>query len=66
MMLVGLLMVGIFVSIWRGPWRALQAAVGGQDWAAGAKALNAIRQRVALNLLLGAFNIATATLGLAL
>ena len=65
MMVVGLAMVVVFVNLWFGPWQRLQAAVAGQDWASGAGALNAIRQRVALNLGLSAVNIAAATLGLA-
>ena len=65
MMAIGLVMVAVFVNLWFGPWQRLQAAVAGQDWASGAGALNAIRQRVALNLGLSAVNIAAATLGLA-
>lgn len=65
MMLIGLVMIGVYVSLWRGAWRQLQRAVDEQDWARGAAALNVIRQRVALNLTLGAANVATATLGLA-
>ncbi len=62
---IGLLMAGIFASIWFGPWRALQQAVAAESWAQGAQALNLIRQRVTLNLALGAFTVALATLGLA-
>lgn len=62
---IGLLMAGIFASIWLGPWRALQQAVAAESWAQGAQALNRIRQRVTLNLALGAFTVALATLGLA-
>lgn len=65
MMVVGLVMIGIFVSLIVGPWPRLQRAVAQQDWARGAAALNQIRQRVALNLSLGVLNIAVATLGLA-
>ncbi|MBI1907394.1 MAG: hypothetical protein HYS20_14355 [Rhodocyclales bacterium] len=59
----GIVMVAVFVSIWAGPWRALQISVAAEDWARGAKALNRIRQRVAFNLALGALTIAIATLG---
>ena len=62
---VGLVMAAVFVNLWFGPWRALQQAVAAGNWAQGAPALNAIRQRVALNLALGALNVALATLGLA-
>lgn len=65
MQVTGLVMIAVFVSIWVGPWRALQIAVSVEDWARGAKALNRIRQRVAFNLALGAATIAIATLGLA-
>lgn len=62
---IGLLMAGIFASIWFGPWRALHQAVATESWAQGAQALNLIRQRVTFNLALGAFTVALATLGLA-
>lgn len=66
MLLTGLVMVVVFVSIWFGPWPALKRAVAAEDWAAGALALNRIRQRVAVNLGLGVLTVAIATLGLAL
>ena len=61
----GLVMTGVFASIWFGPWRALQQAVAAGSWAVGAQALNRIRQRVTFNLALGAFTVLLATLGLA-
>ncbi|MBP6801999.1 MAG: CopD family protein [Zoogloea sp.] len=61
----GLLMTAVFASIWFGPWRALQRAVAAESWAQGAQALNQIRQRVTFNLVLGAFTVLLATLGLA-
>lgn len=66
MLLTGLVMMAVFVSIWFGPWRDLRAAVAREDWAAGAVALNLIRQRVGLNLVLGFATVAVATLGLGL
>lgn len=66
MLLSGLAMVVVFVSIWFGPWPALKRAVAASDWAAGAVALNSIRQRVAINLVLAVITVAIATLGLAL
>lgn len=63
MAVIGLLMAGIFASIWFGPWRALHQAVATESWAQGAQALNLIRQRVTFNLALGAFTVALATLG---
>lgn len=65
MLLIGLVMVAVFVSLWFGPWRALRDAVASGDWARGAAALGGIRQRVALNLALGALTVAVATLCLA-
>lgn len=65
MALLGMVMAAIFASIWFGPWRVLQQAVADTDWAHGAKALNQIRQRVMINLLLGTLTVALATLGLA-
>ncbi|WP_374259613.1 CopD family protein [Zoogloea sp.] len=62
---IGLVMAAIFASIWFGPWRALQRAVTAESWAQGAKALGEIRQRVGLNLALGALTVLLATLGLA-
>lgn len=61
----GLLMAGVFASIWFGPWRTLQQAVAAEDWAQGAKAMNLIRVRVTFNLVLGTLTVALATLGLA-
>jgi uncharacterized membrane protein len=63
---IGLVMAAIFASIWFGPWKALQQAVALESWAQGAQALNQIRQRVTTNLLLGAFVVALASLGLAI
>lgn len=62
---IGSVMAAVFASIWFGPWRLLQQAVADTNWAQGAKALNAIRQRVTLNLILGTVTVALATLGLA-
>lgn len=66
MLVTGLVMMAVFVSLWVGPWARLCAAVGREEWAAGAVALSQIRQRVGFNLVLGFFTVATATLGLGL
>lgn len=66
MLLIGLVMIGVFLSIWFGPWPALREAVALEDWASGAVALNRIRQRVGLNIVLGYLTIGVATLGLGL
>lgn len=64
MLATGLVMIGVYLNLWFGPWRALREAVAREDWAAGAVALNRIRQRVGFNLILGFVTIAVATLGL--
>jgi uncharacterized membrane protein len=65
MLLTGMVMIGVFASIWFGPWRSMQQAVGNEDWARAAVAMNTIRQRVGFNLGLGLLTTAIATLGLA-
>lgn len=65
MLVTGLIMTGVYVSLWSGPWHVLKRAVHGEEWARAAVALNVIRQRVAFNLALGTVTIAIATLGLA-
>ena len=64
MAFLGLVMTGIFLSVWFGAWKRFAAAVDREDWAAGARELNVIRQRVGLNLVLGLVTIAVATIGL--
>lgn len=64
MLLTGLAMIGVFISIWFGPWAAMQRAVRAEDWARAAVSMNIIRQRVAFNLGLGLLTTAIATLGL--
>lgn len=66
MTLTGLVMIGVFVSIWFGPWMAMRKAVDVDDWARAAVEMNRIRQRVGVNLGLGLITIAVATLGLGL
>ncbi|MDO9597871.1 MAG: CopD family protein [Azoarcus sp.] len=66
MTLTGLVMIAVFASIWFGPWMALRSAVGAEDWARAAVAMNLIRQRVGFNLGLGLITTAIATLGLGL
>lgn len=66
MLLTGLVMMGVFLSVWLGPWPKLEAALQREDWAAGAAALAVIRQRVGFNLVLGVLTMAMATLGLGL
>jgi uncharacterized membrane protein len=63
MLLLGLLMGGIFVYVFRGPYRKLNAAVANQNWPAGGMALGQIRQLIGTNLILGVVTIAVASLG---
>lgn len=65
MFVTGLVMSGVFASLWFGPWHAMKQAVRVEDWARAAVALNLIRQRVGFNLALGTVTIAIASLGLA-
>ena len=63
MFFVGVVMSGIFAYIRWVPFPKLQQAVAAQDWPAGAKQLDQIRQLVATNLVLGIVTIAAATVG---
>jgi uncharacterized membrane protein len=63
MLYVGLLMSVIFAYVFFSPLPALKRAAAGQDWNAGAAALNRIRRAVAVNLALGLVNLAIATVG---
>jgi uncharacterized membrane protein len=66
MLLLGLVMMAIFVQVFFAPFRHLSMHVGAKDWKAAGVALNQIRQRVALNLILGLLTIAIATAGAAI
>ena len=59
----GLVMTIIFVDIALRHLVRLQAGVAAQDWPAAGAAMNAIRQRVALNLGLGVATVAIACFG---
>lgn len=63
MLLSGLIMMGVFVAVYFGPYQALKRAVVAQDFAAGGAHLARIRQLVGINIVLGLFTIATATAG---
>lgn len=63
MLLLGLIMSAIFVYVFVGPYAHLKAAVNGQNWASGAKALGKIRHLIGINLMLGLVTIAVALLG---
>jgi len=66
MFAIGVAMMLIFAFIRGAPFRALQAAVAGQDWPPAGRHLDRVRQLVALNLVLGIVTIAVATVGRAL
>jgi uncharacterized membrane protein len=53
MQLFGLVMIGLFVWLFHGPWLAFKRAVDAQDWLVAANRLNRIRQIIAVNLPLG-------------
>lgn len=60
---LGLLMMLIFLHVFFAPYQRLKRAVATQDWPAGGKALNQIRQLIAINLSLGLLTILVATVG---
>ena len=64
MLASGTVMIAIYIYVATVPYRALVRAVDGEDWKAGAAALNRIRQMVATNLILGLLTMAFATLGI--
>ena len=53
MQLLGLVMVGLFVWLFHGPWLKFKRAVDAQEWPAAAAGLSRIRQIIAVNLPLG-------------
>lgn len=60
---LGLLMMGIFLYVFFGPYKRLKAALSAADWPAGAKHLARIRQLVGINTVLGILTIADAVGG---
>lgn len=63
MHLTGLLMAGIYLAIFFGPWKAMRAALTAGDLPGAAAANERIRKLVTLNLLLGLFTFAIAAWG---
>lgn len=57
MLTIGYLMAAIFLYLYFVPYPRLRQAVVGQDWKAGAAALNRIRILVGTNLALGLANV---------
>jgi uncharacterized membrane protein len=60
MHLFGLVMAGIFLAIFFGPWRRMRAALAAQDRGAAAAAADTIRNLIRLNLLLGVLTVLVA------
>ena len=50
---LGLVMIAIYVWLFFGPYRKLQAAVAAEDWPTGGAQLAIIRKTVGVNLILG-------------
>lgn len=63
MLASGSVMIAVFLGVYFLPYRALSAAVGREDWAAGGQALGRIRGMVGLNLLMGLLTVGLATAG---
>ncbi|KEA63375.1 Phosphoribosylcarboxyaminoimidazole (NCAIR) mutase [Marinobacterium lacunae] len=59
----GYLMVLLFLHLYFAPFKRLKKAVETEDWPAGGKALNQIRQIVGINLALGVLTVINATGG---
>ncbi|MBV1786648.1 CopD family protein [Marinobacterium sp. D7] len=59
----GYLMILLFLHLYFAPFQRLKKAVAAQDWPAGGKALNQIRQIVGINLILGLVTVANAAGG---
>jgi uncharacterized membrane protein len=60
---LGIAMMLIFMHVFFAPYKKLRQAVATQDWPAGGKSLNQIRQLVGLNSLLGLITVVVASAG---
>ncbi|TCZ57895.1 CopD family protein [Roseicella aquatilis] len=63
MHLAALVMTGVFLALFTGPWKAFRAARGRGDLPAAAAAMDRVRQLVAINLGLGLLTVAVAAWG---
>ncbi len=63
MHLTGLVMTGVFLAVFFGPWRRMRAALAAGDAPAAAASLDRIRKGVTLNLVLGLVTVAVAGVG---
>lgn len=59
----GMVMIGLYLWLYFGPYRALRSAVAQQDWKTGGARLATIRRIVGSNLLLGLLTITLAVGG---
>ena len=63
MLALGLIMMGIFAFVFFNPYKLLKTAVAEQNWPAGGKQINRIRQLVGINTIIGLITITVATSG---
>ena len=63
MLTLGLVMMLLFMHVFFSPYKKLQRAVIAKEWEAGGKALNQIRQLIAINLTIGLVVVAVASAG---
>ena len=63
MHIIGLIMTGIYASIYFGPYQKLKAAVAEKQFPVGGALMNKIRQLVTINLVLGMITIIIASGG---
>jgi uncharacterized membrane protein len=63
MHLTGLIMSGIFLFVFFGPWKRMRLALTAEDNPAAAAAADAIRKLILLNLILGLVTVAVAAWG---
>jgi uncharacterized membrane protein len=60
MQVLGLVMAGVFVALFLGPWKAFRAAVGAE---AAVEAVGRMRRLILVNLVLGVLTVLVASLG---
>lgn len=63
MLSLGLVMMLLFMHLFFSPYKKLQRAIITNEWEAGGKALNQIRQLIAINLSLGLIVVIVASAG---
>jgi uncharacterized membrane protein len=63
MLTLGLVMMLLFMHVFFSPYKKLQRAVIAKEWEVGGKALNQIRQLIAINLTIGLIVVVVASAG---